>query len=309
MNGVLAMSTLKSNPNRIRREMSNGDLNPVLERETGEIKSAGVKLIKRIFTSAILIGISAAILFYAKPLYFCLEVIFFIALALVEFFDLLRNNHIMVYRLFGVAMGIVIPLIVYMELGLAQSGEILFLVLGCLFLFLLQFFHKDNSQALVGISLTLFGILYISWFLSFLIKIRFLEGGVLWVAYLLTVTKAGDIGAYLVGTLCGRHSLIPHISPKKSVEGMFGGLAGSVLASYLLRHFLPLHFAPFHVLVLGLLIGAVGQIGDLSESLMKRFCNAKDSGRLLPGMGGFLDAVDSILFTAPIFYFHLRIYL
>ena len=130
-----------------------------------------------------------------------------------------------------------------------------------------------------------------------------------WIAYLLAVTKAGDIGAYAVGTLFGRHSLIPHISPKKSVEGMGGGLAASILASFFLRRALPLHFECFHVLVLGFLIGVVGQIGDLSESLMKRFCNAKDSGHLLPGMGGFLDAVDSILFTAPIFYFHLKIYL
>ena len=289
--------------------MVNGDLSPVLEGKKIEIKAAAAKLIKRILTSLGLIGISAGILFFTEPFYFCLEVIFFIALALLEFFNLLRKENIPVYRLFGVAMGIAIPVIVYMELGLAQSGEVLFLVLGCLSLFLLQFFHKDNSQALVGISLTLFGVLYISWFLSFLIKIRFLEGGLLWVAYLLAVTKAGDIGAYTVGTLFGRHSLIPHISPKKSVEGTFGGLLGSLIVSFSLRHFLPLHFELFHVLVLGLLIGAVGQIGDLSESLMKRFCNAKDSGTLLPGMGGVLDAVDSILFTAPIFYFHLKIYL
>ena len=289
--------------------MPDGDLSPVLEGKESEIKSAGVKLLKRVLTSLLLIGTSAAILFLAGPLYFCLEVIFFIALALMEFFNLLRKEKIPVYRLFGVAMGIVIPMIVYMELGSAQSGEILFLVLGCLFLFLLQFFHKDNSQALVGISLTLFGILYISWFLSFLIKIRLLEGGVLWVAYLLAVTKAADIGAYTVGTLFGRHSLIPYISPKKSIEGMFGGLVASVLTSFLMRNLLPLQFQLFHILVLGLLIGVVGQIGDLSESLMKRFCNAKDSGDLLPGMGGFLDAVDSILFTAPIFYFHLKIYL
>ena len=266
-------------------------------------------ILRRILTSALLIGLTAAILFFTKPFYFCLEVSFFIALALMEFFNLLRKESIPVYRLFGVAMGIVIPAIVFMELGLAQSGEILFLVLGCLFLFLLQFFHKDNSQALVGISLTLFGVLYISWFLSFLIKIRFLEGGVLWVAYLLAVTKAGDIGAYAAGTVFGRHNLIPHISPKKSVEGTLGGLLGSVLVSYVLWHFLSLQFTLFHILVLGLLIGVVGQIGDLSESLMKRFCKVKDSGHLLPGMGGILDAVDSILFTAPIFYFHLKIYL
>ncbi len=290
--------------------MTNGDLSPVLEGRRSEVKKAGRKLLKRIFTSLALIGVSAYILFFMTPFYFSLEVIVFIALALFEFFTLLQDAKIPAYRLFGIAMGIVIPAIVYMELGLTQSGEVLFLVLGCLFLFLLQFFHKKSSpQALTAIALTLFGILYISWFLSFLIKIRFLEGGIVWVAYLLAVTKAEDIGAYTIGTLFGRHSLVPHISPKKSIEGMFGGLAASIIASVSLQAYLPLRFELPHLIILGFLIGAVGQVGDLSESLMKRFCNAKDSGSLLPGMGGILDAVDSILFTAPIFYFHLKIYL
>jgi len=268
-----------------------------------------MSFIRRFLTSLFLIGGSAVILFFTNELFFSLQVIVFIALALYEFLGLLKKEKIVVYRVFGMAMGIIIPMIVYMELGATRSGEILFLVLGCLFLFLLQFFRKDNSQALVGISLTLFGILYISWFLSFLIKIRFLTGGVWWVAYLLSVTKAADIGAYGIGTLFGRHSLIPHISPKKSVEGTFGGLLASVGVSVAFLPHLPLPFTLFHAAVMGLLIGGVGQIGDLSESLMKRFCNAKDSGSLLPGMGGVLDTVDSILFTAPIFYFHLRIYL
>lgn len=276
----------------------------------GESAVLGMSVVsKRIFTSTLLLGVTAYILFFTNPFFFSLEVAFFVGLALFEFLNLLRKVNIPVYRLFGVVMGVSIPLLVYMELGLTQSGEVLFIILGCLFLFLLQFFHKDNSQALVGIALTLFGILYISWFLSFVIKIRFLDGGVIWVAYLVAVTKAADIGAYLVGTLCGRHSLIPHISPRKTVEGTLGGLALSVLVSLALGAYLPARLPGSHLLVLGFLIGVVGQIGDLSESLMKRFCSAKDSSSVLPGMGGFLDAVDSILFTAPIFYFHLKVIL
>lgn len=268
-----------------------------------------MRFLKRLLTSTFLIGASAWVLFFTSPFYFSLEVILFITLALYEFFTLLKKQDIPVYRLFGLAMGIAIPVIVYMELGMTESGEVLFLVLGCLFIFVLQFFHRNNSQALIGISLTLFGILYVSWFLSFLIRIRFLENGVLWVAYLLAVTKAGDIGAYSIGTPFGKHGLIPHISAKKSIEGTLGGLLMSTLVSLALGPYLPIHFSLPHLLVLGLLIGVVGQIGDLSESLLKRFCNVKDSGSLLPGMGGILDAVDSILFTAPIFYFHLKLFL
>jgi phosphatidate cytidylyltransferase len=261
----------------------------------------------RVATSSVLIALSAAILFFTSPFWFALEVTVFVALALFEFLELIKKQGIPVYRLFGVVMGVSIPAIVYMELGHTQSGEVLLIILGCLFLFVLQFFHKDHSQALVGIALTLFGILYISWFLSFLIRMRFLQGGILWIAYLLAVTKATDIGAYTAGTLFGRHSLIPHVSPKKSVEGTLGGLMLSVLVSVALKPFLPLDFSWMHLVILGILIGGVGQIGDLSESLMKRFCGVKDSGHLLPGMGGVLDAVDSILFTAPIFYFHLKV--
>lgn len=273
-----------------------------------EVKSGwgGFKL--RIVTSILLIALTVYLLFLRDPFWFSLQVLIFTALALFEFFTLLKKVQVPVYRLFGVAMGMIIPVIVYMELGMTQSGEVLFLVLGCLFLFVLQFFHAENPKALVGIALTLFGILYISWFLSFLIKIRFLVHGEIWAAYLIAVTKAADIGAYLVGSLIGRHSLIAHISPKKSVEGLFGGLALSAAVSCAFKSILPLDFTLFHLLVMGLLIGIVAQIGDLSESLMKRFCVAKDSGNILPGMGGFLDAVDSILFTAPLFYFHLMVY-
>ena len=265
-------------------------------------------LVRRLWTSAVLIGLTFYLLLFRGAFLFSVEVFAFTGLALFEFFTLLRYAAVPCFRLFGVVMGLVIPLVVYMELGQTRSGEVLFLILGCLFLFLIQFTHKNNAQALVGISLTLFGVLYVSWFSSFLIKIRFLENGAFWAAYLVAVTKAGDVGAYGVGTLIGRRSLIPHISPKKTVEGLFGGLFLSLATSMLFYPHLPVRWSLPHLAILGILVGIVGQIGDLSESLMKRFCNAKDSGNLLPGMGGVLDAVDSILFTAPIFYFHLAVF-
>lgn len=274
----------------------------------GAADSTNVNFLKRLATGSALIAVIGAVLFYGNLFVFSLTVTAFIGLALYEFFTLLVQDGIPVSKAFGLIMGISIPVVVYLELGQTQSGEILFLVFGCLFLFILKFF-RNNPQSLVGISLTLFGMLYISWFLSFLIKIRFMENGFIWVAYLIAVTKAADIGAFLIGSAVGRHALIPHISPKKSVEGLIGGLCASVLVSYAIRPYLPLDFTPIHIALLGFFIGGVGQIGDLSESLMKRFCHAKDSGGILPGMGGMMDAVDSVLFTAPIFYFHLKTYL
>ncbi|MCG3176208.1 MAG: hypothetical protein MOGMAGMI_01154 [Candidatus Omnitrophica bacterium] len=276
-------------------------------RADGASGSAAAKFGRRLVTSTVLIGLTAYVLLELPPIFFAVQVALFVGLALFEFLALLRQGGIPVYRVFGMSMGLLIPAIVYMEYGGTQSGEILFLVLGCLFLFVMEFFRKDNPQSLIGISLTLFGILYVSWFLSFLIKIRFLYGGAIWCGYLLIVTKACDIGAYSVGTLFGRNTLVPHVSPRKTLEGLAGGIALSVLSSVALGPYLPRPLALPHLIVLGALIAVVGQIGDLSESLMKRFCQARDSGRFLPGMGGFLDAVDSVLFTAPIFYFHLKV--
>jgi phosphatidate cytidylyltransferase len=266
-----------------------------------------VKLVKRLITGSILVSGITYALFHLSEVWFSLIVIVFIALSMFELLTLLQKAEVPVYRFFGVFMGVVVPLLVFTELGHTQSGEVLFIVLGCLFLFLLQFFRKDHSHALIGISLTMFSILYVSWFLSFLIKIRFMHDGVLWIAYLLCVTKATDIGAYAIGVTFGKHPLIPHISPNKSVEGLFGGLAASMAVSLAFQKLLSIHFSIPRLLVMGLLIGVIGQIGDLSESLMKRYCKAKDSGALLPGMGGVLDTVDSVLFTAPLFYFYLKV--
>jgi phosphatidate cytidylyltransferase len=181
------------------------------------------------------------------------------------------------------------------------------MLLALLFLIIMQFRRRDNSGVIVDISTTVFGILYISWFLSFLIKIRFLPGGSGLLSLVLLATKLGDIGAYLIGIRFGKTPLMPRISPNKSVEGSIGGLLFSVLGAFVCKTFT--EFSYSHLLFIGILLGILGQLGDLSESLMKRDCQVKDSGNILPGMGGILDQLDSLLFTAPVFYFYLSIIL
>lgn len=262
--------------------------------------------LKKSITGCCLILFSIIVVFFVPLWIFSLVITILIALGLKEFFDLIKKKGIFVYSTFGVLVGSSIPLIVYLEGGTTYSGDVVFIVLSCFFLFLLQLMRRDYSQALIGISLTLFGILYVSWFFSFFLKLRLLPSGAWWAAYLLAVTKMTDVGAFFVGTVFGRHSLIPHISPGKTKEGTFGGLVFAVLTSLCLGPYLSHHFSWFSLTLMGLLLGMVGQIGDLSESLMKRFCEVKDSGKLLPGFGGVLDSIDSVLFTAPIFYYYLR---
>jgi phosphatidate cytidylyltransferase len=152
----------------------------------------------------------------------------------------------------------------------------------------------------------MFGLLYIAWLLSFFVKIKFMPRGEHLVVFLILVTKMGDVGAYFAGSYFGRHPLIPRISPRKTVEGTVGGLAASVLTAALSKAYLP-EFPYGHLITLGLLLGILGQVGDLAESLIKRDCDAKDSGTNMSGFGGVLDMLDSLLFTTPIFYFYLRV--
>lgn len=259
----------------------------------------------RIFSAIILIGIIIASVFYEWL--FNLMIILFIAAGLYEFFTMLEKKGIKIYKYFGIGMGIVIPLSIMSRFEPTKKWELLFIVLMMLFLIIMQFKRRNNSGVIVDISTTVFGIIYVSWFFSFLVKIRQLDGGTGFFIAVLLITKLGDIGAYLIGKRFGRTPLMPRISPKKSVEGAIAGLVFSVCAALASRPLL--NFTYPHLIFVGIFIGLLGQLGDLSESLIKRDCQVKDSGNILPGMGGVLDEIDSLLFTAPVFYFYLSIIL
>ena len=229
---------------------------------------------------------------------------------LYEFFYLVKKKDIPIYSYTGIFIGLLIPLSIFTGFQPTKNWELLFFVVAFLLILILQFARQDNRNAIVGLSTTLFGVLYVSWFFSFLVKIRFLlpeVEGVKLLAFILLVTKSGDIGALLIGSWFGRHPLLPKVSPNKSIEGGVGSLLFSGTVAVLFRSFLPElpHFSIIHVALMGMFFGALGLLGDLSESLIKRDCNVKDSGKFLPGMGGVLDVIDSLLFSAPAFYLYM----
>lgn len=258
---------------------------------------------KRVISSSILIAVIIASIF--NTFIFSIAITFFIIAGLYEFFTMLEKKGIMIYKYFGIGIGAIIPFSILTRFELTKKWELLFVVLMLLFLIIMQFKRRQNSGVIVDISTTLFGILYVSWFLSFLIKIRLLPGGIGLLGMVLLVTKLGDIGAYLIGTRFGKTPLIPRISPKKSLEGSFGGVLFSLAGALISKPFVD--FSYIHIIFIGVVLNILGQLGDLSESLMKRDCQVKDSGSILPGMGGILDQLDSLLFTAPVFYCYLSI--
>lgn len=262
-------------------------------------------LTKRFSTAGILIV--AAILTVINNWVFIITLCLLTVLGLWEFFGLVEKKGIHIYKYFGTMIGLIIPLSIFFKFELTKNWELLFIVLALLFTFLLQFTRRENSEAILGISTTLFGVLYVAWFFSFLIKIKLLPYGTGLLAFILLVTKLGDIGAFLIGSRWGKHALIARISPKKSIEGAIGGLVFSILVAVACKPLLPDHalFSFWRLALIGAFFGILGQLGDLSESLIKRDCQVKDSGSILPGLGGVLDIMDSLLFTAPAFYFYM----
>jgi phosphatidate cytidylyltransferase len=269
-------------------------------------------LINRLITGLIITTVVGVILFVLPAWAFALLVITFIVLGLNEFFVLIESKEIGVNRKLGIVLGVVVAIATYFDYKIPYDWNFIFIPAICLIIFIVQFTKRDN-RAILSISTIFFGLVYVSWFFSFYIRLRNMPvGSELFrkqlIVYLIMVSKSGDIGAYFIGKWKGKHSLIPRISPGKTVEGMIGGLLFSVLVSLACVSFLP-SFSLLHLFILGLLLGGLAQIGDLSESLIKRDCGAKDSGKTLPGLGGVLDIIDSLLFTTPMFYFYVKVFI
>lgn len=240
-----------------------------------------------------------------------------------EFYDLVEARGLACFRYWGIASGLTLMLVTFLYFAgiiphahatlpaKANDFEITILVVFVLGLCLRRFLARDMQDGLLAISTTLFGLLYVPWLLNFLSKIVFFPGieGRYYVLYFILVTKFSDVGAYVTGSLIGRHKMIPRISPGKTWEGFGGAILFSTGASVLFTRFLGDHLAGMnliHAVALGVLLSVSAVIGDLIESLFKREAGVKDSSRLLPGIGGILDLLDSLLFNAPLMYLYLR---
>ncbi|MBS0651875.1 MAG: phosphatidate cytidylyltransferase [Verrucomicrobia bacterium] len=205
----------------------------------------------------------------------------------------------------------------YASLVFVDFPQLPVLVLACAAIVFFIVHFNQTSNALANIAVQFFGVCYVAVPLSLLLGVLYpfphhgaTQEGKWWLAYLIVVTKITDVGAYFVGRLWGAHKLAPSLSPKKTMEGAIAGLICAVLMS-IGMHFLGVNFSggTFHLTLtesvwLGILIGIFGQVGDLAESLLKRDAVVKDS-HTLPGLGGILAMVDSLLLTTPIVYFFL----
>ncbi|MCR4288449.1 MAG: phosphatidate cytidylyltransferase, partial [Deltaproteobacteria bacterium] len=160
---------------------------------------------------------------------------------------------------------------------------------------------------LVDASLKTFGLAYIAVPLSYMILVKDTELGGARLLFFFIVIWSSDTFAYITGKAFGRHKFAPVLSPGKTIEGVFGGLAGSLVAAAVFNRFMNTGFALPEALAMAFLLAWAGIAGDLAESLIKRAAGAKDSGTIMPGHGGMLDRIDSLLFPLPIYYYMLRL--
>jgi len=240
---------------------------------------------------------------------------------LAEFYGLVEKRGLICFKGWGIFGGqlLIASTFFYLSglLGIreapakANDFETSLLIIFVLGLCVRQFVSKSNTAGILAIATTLFGLMYVPWLLNFIQKINFFPkaNGTYYLLYFILVTKFSDTGAYAIGSLMGKHKMIPRISPGKTWEGFAGAVALSTLASVLFAHFAAKRLTgmnPIHAVLLGVLLGSAAVVGDLIESLFKREAGVKDSGNSFPGIGGILDLLDSLLFNAPLMYVYLR---
>lgn len=246
---------------------------------------------------------------------------------LIEFYGIAEKRGMVNFKWCGVLGGLLLMLGTFAHLqgwlgihntpARVNDFETTFLILFVLGLCIRQFVSKTNTAGLTAIATTLFGLMYVPWLLNFIQKISFfpfpagspVDAGKYFLLYFILVTKFSDMGAYAVGSLIGKHKMIPRISPGKTWEGFGGAIVVSTGASLAFVHFFGAKMVGMnylHAVILGVVLSISAVIGDLIESLFKREAGVKDSGKLFPGIGGILDLLDSLLFNAPLMYLYLR---
>jgi phosphatidate cytidylyltransferase len=287
--------------------------------------SKGKVFLRRLLSSVALWTVVIGAMFSGnKPVSDGVFLVIMLALAglgLGEFYGLVEKRGLVCFKGWGIFGGLLLIASTFLYLsgllGLqaapakANDFETSLLIIFVLGLCVRQFVSRSNTAGILAISTTLFGLMYVPWLLNFIQKINFFPkaNGTYYVFYFILVTKFSDTGAYAVGSLVGRHKMIPRISPGKTWEGFGGAVGVSTLASVLFAHFAGDRLTGMnwrHAVALGVVLSTTAVIGDLIESLFKREAGVKDSGRSFPGIGGILDLLDSLLFNAPIMYLYLR---
>jgi phosphatidate cytidylyltransferase len=281
--------------------------------------------LRRLLSALVLWGVVIGALFAGyqtlSDLVFLLLMLLLAFGGLMEFYGLVEKRGLICFKGLGIFGGMLLMTSTFLLLSRwggpgfpfenFHELEAFILILLVLGVCIRQFLPKGNTAGLVAAATTLFGFMYVPWLLNFIQRVYYYPNieGAYFLLYFVLVTKFSDMGAYVFGSLFGRHKMMPSVSPGKTWEGFAGAILASGLAGFLFVHFAEARMAGMPLAqagLLGVFLGAAAVLGDLIESLFKREAGVKDSGNLIPGIGGVLDLLDSLLFNAPLMYLYLR---
>jgi len=290
-------------------------------------------MLKHRALSGLTIGAFTLVAAYFLPVYgIWLLLLAISALAQLEFYAMIRGGGFPSFRILGVVCGsALISATFFTTYGLSvddfrvYNWENFVLLASLVAVFVRQFPQKHNDKPLETIGCTLLGIWYVPYLFNFFTRLAFSwresvqgmqvgETGRAMCLFVIVVVKCSDIGAYLVGRAIGRHKLFPRVSPKKTWEGLIGGIATAILVSWVVFYVFgkgqlgSVTLKLQDVFILGVILPLAGVVGDMFESLLKRAAGAKDSSAAIPGMGGILDVLDSLLFSVPVFYIYGQLF-
>jgi phosphatidate cytidylyltransferase len=262
---------------------------------------------KRLPTALVLLVLFFLIIQFLPRVGYFLAIQLLVIGALFEFYNLFRKKGIYPQKTVGIVFALVISLSFFFEMVTLEM--VLFL---CLFLAAVYFVISiKRIEKLMpfpsSFAITFFGAIYLSFTLNFFYLLR-IEKGPFYVYFLLGVIFLGDTGAYLFGKFWGRRKLAPMASPKKTWEGSFGGILCACLGALVAQQVLLSDIALWKALLCGILVHVVAQFSDPFESLFKRAAGIKDSSRILPGHGGILDRIDSLILAGPFFYYFIKFF-
>ena len=265
---------------------------------------------RRILTAAILGGLVVLVI-KLTPMWMCVVMLMIgIGLGALEAYRMLGRSGSRPFAVLGTIMATAMA---WSFSGLVpRAPPTLSLVALVILTLVAAMWLRNDPEAMYDTAIsTMIPVLVFALPLSFMIAIRALPGpdGEDLLLLLIVSATFGDTAAFYVGSTIGKHRMAPRLSPKKSWEGAIGGLAGSVFGALLASLWFYQRLPVVHAIALGVLLGALGILGDLSESMIKRALGAKDASRLLPGHGGFLDRFDSLMLGAPVLYGYWHLFL
>jgi phosphatidate cytidylyltransferase len=284
---------------------------------------------ERLITAAVLIPLVCGVIALGGW-WLLLTILVITGIAINEFYHLIEAKGAVPVRGVGTVAALALPVIAFIGSEYLATLTLSMVLLG---LMIAQLRKKEISESLASISETFFGVFYVGWLLSHAIVLREFQdsvagrwggavarqlhpdAGAFYLFFVIAVVIAGDAGAYFAGRRFGQRPLAPAVSPKKTIEGAYGALAGGILMAALVKGGFDIALPKLSAqlswgfaLFLGPILAGVGIVGDLVESLLKRDAQVKDTGTLLPGTGGVLDRIDSNLLGIPVMYYFLLAY-